>query len=441
LAPPLRRGRALLLQRAGGLAFLAVLCGLVALSVALYTKAFAPSTTVLLRADRAGNQLGVGADVKARGVLVGEVRDVRATGDGAELELRLDPELAARVPADVRAQIVPKTLFGEKYVALVHDGEGGPALSDGDVIAQDRTATARETAEALDSLSPLLQTLDPETVSTTLNAVSSSLRGRGDRLGSNLVLARDYLREFNPELPALQRDNALLAQYADNLTATAPDIMALLDGLSEVNRDLVRDEAALDRFLRDTTGVTRTTEGFVEENERRFVDLARESLPSLAVYERYAPQSPCLFDALVRASALGPTFGGYQPGLHITLELVEDGGPFLPGDEPVYGEDSGPTCYGLEGEPIRPFPIYKEVTDGYCDEYEDATPGVQTTCVRGGQQASPAQAGPTPASPASYDRAAVGRIVAPALGLPPSEVPDVAVLLFAPVARGTVATL
>ena len=34
----------------------------------------------------------------------------------------------------------------------------------------------------------------------------------------------------------------------------------------------------------------------------------------------------------------------------------------------IVGEDAGPTCFGLEGEPIVPFPANIEPVDGYCDE-------------------------------------------------------------------------
>ena len=168
MAPPLRRGRALVAQRLLGLVALVVLSALVALAVAVYTKAFTPVMTVTLEVDRIGNQLTKGADVKARGVLLGEVRGIRSAGDGAELELALDPELAGRLPADVRAQLLPKTLFGEKFVQLVPDAAStAPRLRAGDVLAQDRSETARETSEALDALLPLLQTLRPDAVSTT----------------------------------------------------------------------------------------------------------------------------------------------------------------------------------------------------------------------------------------------------------------------------------
>ncbi|HWH30724.1 MAG TPA: MCE family protein, partial [Mycobacteriales bacterium] len=284
MAPPIRRGRALVLQRLGGMAFLLVLGALIGLAVALYTKAFTDTVTVTLRADRVGNQLTEGADVKVRGLVVGEVREVRATDDGAELELHLQPAEAARVPADSTALILPKTLFGEKYVSLVFDdaADGGPgSLAAGGVIEQDRSATARELGQALDSLLPVLQTLEPEQLSSTLHAVSSALRDRGDRIGGNLELVRDYLAAFTPELPRLQRDLAGTADLADTLDAAAPDLLALLEDLSAVNRNLARDESAIEQVLRETTGLARTGEQFLADNEQRFITLARESVPNL----------------------------------------------------------------------------------------------------------------------------------------------------------------
>ncbi len=41
--------------------------------------------------SRVGLQLPKHADVKLRGVIVGEVRDIRVEGDGAVLDLALNP--------------------------------------------------------------------------------------------------------------------------------------------------------------------------------------------------------------------------------------------------------------------------------------------------------------------------------------------------------------
>ena len=44
---------------------------------------------------------------------------MKATGDGAELTLGLFQDQTDTIPADVTGSIVPKTLFGEKYVSLI----------------------------------------------------------------------------------------------------------------------------------------------------------------------------------------------------------------------------------------------------------------------------------------------------------------------------------
>ena len=461
MAPPIARGGARVVRQLQGLLFLAVLAALVLLTIGIYNKWFTDRVAVTLQADRIGNQLTTGADVKARGVIIGEVTSVRATAEGSELELRLDPAKAGLVPADTRARILPTTLFGEKFVALDFDLPTDPAsgrqtLADGGVITQDRSETARETTEALDNLLPLLQTLNPESVSTTLNAVSSALRGRGDRIGSNLTLAGQYFEQFNPELGRFQENVRGTADLADTFTAATPDLVSLLDDLSAVNRNLVRDEAALDRVLRDTAGVARTAEDFVGENEQRFLTLARESVPNLEVYARYSPQFPCLFGTIVDQLPLGEAFGGLQPGLHITLKFTRDNGGYVPGDETEYLDDSGPTCRSLGTAPReRPIPEFKDAQDGYRDgqEVEPSTgrrsgeppegPGGPYTYPDQRRKAPQDQGTQTsasgmPMSAATYDRAAVGAVVAPALGLRPDEVPDVAVLLLAPVARDTV---
>jgi hypothetical protein len=63
MAAPLVRGPARLRRYAADMVFLAVLCLLVALSIAMYTKAFTPVVMVELAAGRIGNQLSVHADV------------------------------------------------------------------------------------------------------------------------------------------------------------------------------------------------------------------------------------------------------------------------------------------------------------------------------------------------------------------------------------------
>src|SRR3954454_23872445 len=105
--------------RAYGLAFVLVVIALVMLMLAQYNQAFTPSYRVTVNSDRAGLQLLPHSDVKVRGLIVGEVKNIRATANGAAIELAVDPGKMSLIPDNSSARMLPKTVFGEKYVDLV----------------------------------------------------------------------------------------------------------------------------------------------------------------------------------------------------------------------------------------------------------------------------------------------------------------------------------
>ena len=433
MAAPLVRGPAQLRRYAAGIAFLAVLALLVGLSIALYTKAFTPVVMVELEAGRIGNHLSVHADVKLRGVLVGEVREVATAGDGARISIALQKDKVHLIPAEVSARLLPKTLFGEKQVDLdVPAGfSSGRAIRAGDVIGQDRSSTAIETDKVLDDFLPLLQSLEPAELSLALNGMSSALRGRGDRIGRNLVLVDSYLRQFNPQLPALQQNFRGLADLADNYDKAAPDLLRLIDNFAAVSRNVVDQKTQLSTFLASTTTFAGTSDRFLTANADRLITLASASLPSLLTYARYSPEFPCIARGLAAFEPrVEKSFGGLQPGLHITLEAVHDNGAYTPGQEPKYLDDRGPQCYGL------PRPQVPAADINFRDGYKD------------GQASTLAPSSAAVAlDPATYlatpraQRQLLDAVVAPVMGVPLDGVPDIAAMLFGPMARGTTVQL
>ena len=378
MAPPLRKGRALAYQRLSGITFLVVLSLLVWLSVALYNKAFTETVDVSLQTDRAGNQLSVHADVKVRGVVVGEVRKITANGSRAVLKLSLKPGEVRRIPRNVQAQLLPKTLFGEKEVdLLVPDTPSPDHLRNGDTIAQDRSTTALETERALNDLLPLLRSLKPQALSASLNALATAVRGRGDLIGSTAVKQAAYFRSLNASLPTLQRDMQGLADLANTYADAAPALLQTLDNLSFSSRSVVDQRTQLDAFLRSTSDFASTARAVTAQNEQSFIDLARDSRPVLAVYEKYAPIYACTLSSIVvQQVEVERTEGGLQGGLHIVLEPIRDrNGGYVAGDEPKYKEVRDNQCFGLKGKRIRPYPNYANPQDGYRDSDPPENPG------------------------------------------------------------------
>jgi phospholipid/cholesterol/gamma-HCH transport system substrate-binding protein len=398
LAPPLVKGRALARRRIAGIVFLVVIALLVQLAVALYNKRFTPVVHVALQTDRAGNQLSKHADVKLRGIVVGEVRSATSQGDGATLDLALDPGQVKLIPKNVQAQLLPKTLFGEKQVVLVipKDPSTQP-IAAGDVITQDRSSTALETETALNDLLPLLQRLQPEKLSELLNSLSSATRGRGDELGSTLALQAAYLKKLNPTLPTVGADFRGLADLANTIDKASPDLLRTLDNLSFSSRSTVQDRAALDTFLRRTNQMADTTRQVVAQNETRLIALAKDSRPVVQLYASYSNDFACMLNRIAFSEIEGErVFGGHQPGLHITVEATRDHGGYVAGDGPQYKEKRNAGCFGLGKKPIIPFPSYANPQDGYRDSApaEDPHQGPGGCCNSPSSWYGPVAAGP-----------------------------------------------
>jgi phospholipid/cholesterol/gamma-HCH transport system substrate-binding protein len=366
------------MRRLRGLAFVMALVTLMGLAVASYSGVFERGVPVTLEVDRAGSQLTERADVKVRGLIVGQVEEISTDGDGATVQLSLDPEMVDMIPATVSARLLPKTLFGEKYVSLVlpETGSAGP-LAAGDVIPMDRSETARELDRALDGLLPLLQAVPPQDLATTLGALSQALGGRGEQLGGTLVRLQELTSGLRPGIPDLQEDITQLADYAGNLDAAAPDLLDAIEDLSVTTGTVVEQRAEIRALIGGLTTASDDLRGFLSRNRDNLISLSAASRPTLESLARYAPEFPCLFGQLSglidqAAGVFGDGTG--RPGIHITLEIVTNKGKYVPDqDEPEYLDDRGPRCYPI----LDPGP--QQPPDGaFCDGSEAPPPPAGT---------------------------------------------------------------
>jgi phospholipid/cholesterol/gamma-HCH transport system substrate-binding protein len=398
--------------RLTGVVFLVVLGLMLSLTVAVYRQVFTPAVRIAVEADTTGNQLEPPADVKLRGLIVGQVRDVRADGDKATLDIALQPEYTELIPADVNARLLPKTLFGEKFVDLVvPDGSEGRSIRAGDVVTQDRTKAGIELQKLMNDLLPLLRTVQPGKLNATLSAFSVALEGRGEAIGANLTRLERYLRRLNPHMPELHKDISRLADVTEIYGDAAPDLLRVLRNSITTSRTLVQKQEALKSAVTGTTTFANTAEGFLDDNADRLIKVNRVSRPTLALLSRYSPEYPCLLDGLVKSEPLAEQmYAGGQ--MHITLEFALPRPPYHPGEEPRYAERSGPDCQGLPNPP-KPAPPHK---------FKDGTSGSGSGGALSG----------TPS-----EQRLVNSLVSPVMGVPADEVPSVATLLFGPMARGT----
>ena len=459
---------------------LAVLVFMVWLTWAFFNKSFVNYDNVTLTGAKAGLSLPENADVKLRGMIVGEVREVKAESGEVKLTLGMNPKLINEVPADVTAQIVPKTLFGEKYISLIPpDSPNGTKLKAGDTI---RGATVPiEVEQFLNDIYPLLTAVDPENLATTLSALATTFEGRGADFGNTLVTLNNYLKKFNPESQAAVDDIIKLGQVSDSYAGSMPTFGRLLKNSVFTSHTIVAKRAALASFFDESRRLSDELTVLFRASGNDMVALAAQSVTPLGVAEKYSSTFPCFFKAYKRLieERLDSVFRGLT--LHIDLETISpnpgpqyqitndpatDEHPIIPthaaidaqpgADPNVHGDrpDGGPRGLGTVCDDLykfaagenpwsqeHPWPgpdpsVFKMIGvksshNGKLGTDEDYQRAAVASLADTGYF-EPSLLGVD--SPAQ--RTALNQLAAVTSGVPEADVPDIASLLISPVVRG-----
>src|SRR3954466_13174839 len=439
-----------------GVLLLAVAAALVALSILQFNQVFTPADRVTVHISRAGLQLLPGSDVKERGIIVGSVDSIPSTGDGADIKLRLKPSEARQIPDNVRVRLLPKTLFGEKYVDLVPPAQpSGSFLADGAVISEDQTAKTLEIDEALNDLLPTLRAVPPADLNRTLTALATALSGRGDELGSTIEDADAWLREFNPHLPRLQHDLAALATVSHTYADAAPALLRMLGNLTVTSNTVVQQQRQISAFLDDVTGAADATHDLLARNTENLIAVNKVNRPVVSLLARYSPEFPCFFRGYAGLiprihDAVAKHPAGISHSAHVVVGIVPSFPTYQrPIDLPECKDKRGPGCPAPPPPPMSlPVIRYKDGTED--DPRFDAQGGSPGKSGGAGAGAGAPTGGTSRLSGllgglfspsmgtagTGEERSSFNRLLGPMLGVNAGAVPDIADLLWGPLARG-----
>jgi phospholipid/cholesterol/gamma-HCH transport system substrate-binding protein len=342
------------IRRVQGLVFLLVIVLLLGLTVVIYDKKLPWQSTddVKVAAVRIGNQLIIPADVKYNGVLVGRVNSVSSDGTNATLNLQISKSQFSKIPSNVLARILPKTLFGEKYVDLITPpNPSTTALAVGQTIPEDRSHTAVELQTVFSKLIPVLRAANPADLSVALSNTAQALHGRGNELGQNLQLIDQYFSVLNKDLPNIQHDIGALADLASNYADATPDLLNILRNFSVTASTFTVKKDAYAQFLAGTAGFATTATKVLRTNGAGLINLARSSVGPLNLLSKYSIVLECLPKGLTvfERQRLQHAFQGGE--LHIDLIPVNDRGAYTKADKPSLKEWTNTVlpanCYGL----------------------------------------------------------------------------------------------
>ena len=348
-----------------GIGFMTAVAVLIAFSIAIYQKVFTPVTMVTVKADRAGLQLPKYGDVRIHGVLVGQVRSVSQDGRQAVIKLGLEPRAARNIPDNVSVEIRPTTLFGQKYVSFVDPADpSGTPLRDGSVIPASRVNTNVELQQVLATLFPLLRSIRPGDLNSTLYALANALQGRGEKLGKTVEDLDSYLAAMNQQMPTLRKDLSLLADVSNTYGLAAPDLVNLLKNATTTARTVVQKQQQISGFFTSMTTLSRVSTRVLTTNEAGIIREGELAAPLMRLLDTYSPEYTCLLQGADRyTDRLAEIFKGGRVHQSMSFDAVQRRA-YTEADRPEYGEiGHGPWCLGLPNPPAATYHPLKNGTD------------------------------------------------------------------------------
>lgn len=348
--------------------FLALVVGLVFMTIALFTGAFRDFVPVTLTSERSGLILESGGKVKLRGVQVGRVASVTGTGRNVTVLLNIFPDAAADIPQNVGAQIKATTAFGAKYVDLIYPDNPSPQhIAPGTVLVSRNVST--EVNTVFENLSRFISKLDPMKLNSTLTALADGVRGQGERIGEATVDANQVLLAINPRMDTVAADWRALKGFSDAYGSAAPDLMKILDSASATSTTITDHAAQLDAALLGTIGLAQTGTNVLGRNANDLIHLMGALVPTTDLLHKYDPTFTCALQGANWFMKNGGNVAMGGNGKSVILDAA-----LLPGDDPYKypdnlpivaakgGPGGKPSCGSLP-DPSKNFPVRQLVTN------------------------------------------------------------------------------
>ena len=236
--------------------FLAVLAGLVGLSIAFYAKAFTP---VVRRHARGRHASATSCPPRPTSSCAASSSARSATSPppatAPRSTWRSTPTRSTSSRTTSRRACCPRRCSARS--SSTSSSRRTPTTrpsATGDVIPQDRSETARETEQVLNDLLPLLQALKPAAAEHhAQRPLLGAARPRRPDRREPRAGRRATSRSSTPSWTTLGENFRGSPTSPTTLETATPDLVPLLDNLSAINRNLVDQEQELSTFLTATT--------------------------------------------------------------------------------------------------------------------------------------------------------------------------------------------
>ncbi|GAA1607422.1 MlaD family protein [Kribbella sancticallisti] len=205
-----------------------------------------------------------GAEVTYRGQPVGRVGELELLPDGVEVDLDIDKKV--KIPSDLLAVVANRSAIGEQYVDLQPRRDGGPYLKDRSKISRENTAIPIDTTELLLNLDQLVNSVDKNSLRTTVKELGDALRGRGTDLqkiiDSSGSLINDADANILQTIKLINDGNTVLATQV----ASGDAIKTWAKNLALLSDTLVSSDTNLRSVIDNGSAASQQVTALIQEN-------------------------------------------------------------------------------------------------------------------------------------------------------------------------------
>lgn len=195
------------------------------------------------------------SDVRVLGLPAGSVKKIEIDGDQVLVEMAIPADI--KVPKGARAQIVPQSLIGERYIQL------SPAFKDGMETMQDGeeiedTIVPVEPDEALAALKEFLDSLDPQGIGRLVTNLDEDLEGNGSALNATLGSLSELVAHFAAKDDVLLRIVDSFDRLSTTLVTREAQLGEVLDAFAEASQVLADERESIGDLVAGLADLSQT---------------------------------------------------------------------------------------------------------------------------------------------------------------------------------------
>jgi phospholipid/cholesterol/gamma-HCH transport system substrate-binding protein len=293
-----------------------------------------------------------GSDVLIAGAKAGSVRDISLDGNETLVTLTLD-DAYAPAHSDARVTVRPRSLLGEKYIALDPGADG--VLPSGARLPQRQVARAVELQDVVNSLDQPTR----EKLRTLVISLGGGLAGRGLDTNTTLNTGRedlDHLAAITDTLSARDQQLQTVIQALDQVTAE----LARSDRRQELGVLIHSSEALLHSLAQQDAQIKATLANTNAALSRTDASLSGTGAQLHSILQQ-APKTVHLLNGLTATLAtntdlLVSDLGTFDRGMRLSSDVfgAQDGQGYATRISVVVGPCSAAPCPGtLTGGAVR----------------------------------------------------------------------------------------